>query len=251
MSDKQLAGKVAIVTGAAKGIGAGIATAMAAAGAKVVVNYVSGRADAERVVSGITAAGGTAIAISADVSRSDQLRRLFAGTKEHFGRLDVLVNNAGVFAFAPLEQVTAEEFHRQFDINVLGPILASREAVALFGDGGGAIVNIGSGISHSPLPGSVVYAATKGAIDVVTRQLAIELGPRRIRVNSIQPGLVDTEGARQLGIIESELAREFVGHTPLGRIGRPDDIGDVAVFLASDAARWITGESLLVAGGRR
>ena len=246
-----LSGKVAIVTGASKGIGAGIAKELAAAGAKVVVNYASSREGADRVVAAIGAAGGTAFAVQGDVSKADDVKRVFAAAKEAYGALDVLVNNAGVFQFAPLEAVTAEEFDREFGINVLGTILATQEAVSHFGPKGGSVINISSVVSTNAMPNSVVYSATKSAVDSVTRVLAAELGPRGIRVNAIAPGGVDTEGTQTLGMIGGDMEKQLVAGTPLGRIGQSGDIASVAVFLASDAAGWITGERLAVSGGLR
>jgi 3-oxoacyl-[acyl-carrier protein] reductase len=247
----RLTGKVAIVTGASKGIGAGIAKSLAAAGASVVVNYASSREGADRVVAEITAEGGKAIAVQGDVARADDVRRLFAATKEAFGALDVLVNNAGVFQFDPLEAVTEDEFHREFNINVLGTLLATQEALKHFGPAGGSVINISSVVSANPLPNSAVYSATKGAVDSITGALAKELGGRRIRVNAIAPGGVETEGVHSIGIIDSDFQKEMIAKTPLGRFGQPDDIARVAVFLASDDAAWITGERLTVSGGLR
>jgi 3-oxoacyl-[acyl-carrier protein] reductase len=247
----RLTGKVAIVTGASKGIGAGIARSFAAAGAAVVVNYASSRDGADRVVAEIAAHGGKAIAVEGDVSKTDDVRRLFAATKEAFGALDVLVNNAGVFRFDPLEAVTEDEFHREFDINVLGTLLATQEALKHFGPAGGSVINISSVVSTNPVANSVVYSATKGAVDTITRALATELGERRIRVNAIAPGGVETEGVHTLGIIGSDFQKEMIAKTPLGRFGQPDDIARVAVFLASDDAAWLTGERLTVSGGLR
>ena len=246
-----LSGKVAIVTGASKGIGAGIAKELAAAGAKVVVNYASSREGADRVVAAIEAAGGKAFAVQGDVAKADDVKRVFAAAKEAYGALDVLVNNAGVFQFAPLEAVTAEEFNREFGINVLGTILATQEAVSHFGPKGGSVINISSVVSTNAMPNSVVYSATKSAVDSVTRVLAAELGPRGIRVNAIAPGGVDTEGTQTLGMIGGDMEKQLVAGTPLGRIGQSADIAGVAVFLASDAAGWITGERLAVSGGLR
>ena len=247
----ELEGKVAIVTGASKGIGAAIAKGLGAAGAAVVVNYASSGEGAERAVEEIIHKGGRAIAVQGDVSKVADVRRLFEETAKAFGPLDVLVNNAGVFQFDPLEAVTEDEFHRQFDTNVLGPILAIQEALKHFRPGGGSVINIGSVVSQRPVASSVVYAATKGAIDTVTRVLAQELGARRIRVNTIAPGVVDTEGVRRAGIIGSDFESHAVAETPLGRFGRPDDIARVAVFLASDAAGWVTGERITASGGLR
>lgn len=246
----RLKGKVAVVTGASKGIGAGIAKGLAAEGASVVVNYASSKDGAERVVREITEAGGKAVAVKGDVAKSADVRRLFKETQEAFGRVDVLVNNAGVFQFHPLAEVTEEEFHRQFNTNVLGLILATREAAAHFGPEGGSVINIGSVISDDPLPNSVVYSATKGAVDTITQQLARELAPRKIRVNSINPGGTETEGSRALGII-GDFGDQIVAQTPLGRLGQPHDIAPVAVFLASNDAAWVTGEIILASGGHR
>jgi 3-oxoacyl-[acyl-carrier protein] reductase len=247
----KLAGKVAVVTGASKGIGAGIAKALGAAGAAVVVNYASSREGAERVVAEIAKKGGKAVAIQGDVSKAADIRRLFEETKKTFGSLDVLVNNAGVYQFAPLEAVTEEEFHRQFNTNVLGLILATQEAVKHFGPDGGSVINISSVASHLTPPTTVVYSATKGAVDAVTRVLARELGPKKIRVNAINPGGVETEGLKVLGISGTDFEKQMVAQTPLGRIGQPDDIAPVAVFLASADSGWLTGEILLTSGGYR
>lgn len=245
----RLRGKVAIVTGASKGIGAGIAKKLAAEGASVVVNYSSSREGAERVVGEITDSGGTAIAVQGDVSKAADVERLLEETEKAFGSLDVLVNNAGVFQFDSLEAVTETEFHREFNTNVLGPILMTQAAVKRFGSEGGSVINVGSVVVRNPPPGSVVYTATKGALDSVTRVLASELGPRKIRVNSINPGVVETEGAHTLGVIGSDFEKQLVARTPLGRVGQPDDIAHVAVFLASEESRWMTGEILVAAGG--
>jgi 3-oxoacyl-[acyl-carrier protein] reductase len=245
----KLKGKVAIVTGASKGIGAGIARSLAAEGASVVVNYSSSREGAERVVAEITGSGGTAIALQGDVSKGADVERLFAETEKAFGTLDVLVNNAGVFQFDPLEAVTETEFHREFNTNVLGPILMTQEAEKRFGPECGSVINIGSVVVRNPPPGAVVYVATKGALDSVTRVLASELGGRKIRVNSINPGGVETEGAHAAGIMGSDFEKQMVARTPLGRIGQPDDVARVAVFLASEESRWMTGEILVASGG--
>jgi 3-oxoacyl-[acyl-carrier protein] reductase len=247
----KLAGKVAVVTGASKGIGAGIAKELAAAGAAVVVNYASSKEGADRVVAEITGSGGKAIAVQGDVSKAADVQRLFAEAKKAFGTLDVLVNNAGVYQFAPLEEVTESEFHRQFNTNVLGLILATQEAVKHFGDNGGSVINIGSVVSRLGLPGSTVYTATKGAVDAVTLVLSKELGPRKIRVNSINPGGVETEGTHTMGMIGSDMEKQMVAQTPLGRLGQPGDIATIAVFLASADAGWLTGETLLASGGMR
>ena len=245
----ELAGKVAIVTGASKGIGAAIAKGLGAVGASVVVNYASSREGADRVVAEIAGKGSKAIAVEADVSKAADVQRLFDETKKAFGSLDVLVNNAGVYRFAPLEEVTEDEFHREFNINVLGVLLASREAMKYFGPDGGSVINISSIASMSPTPTAVVYSATKGAVDAITRVLAQELGPRKIRVNAINPGGVETEGVHSMGVIGSEFEKQMVARTPLGRLGQPDDIASVAVFLASAASGWMTGETIAVGGG--
>jgi 3-oxoacyl-[acyl-carrier protein] reductase len=245
-----LKGKAAIVTGASKGIGAGIAKALGAAGASVAVNYVSDKSGADEVVAEIARGGGKAVAIRGDLSAPADITRLFTEAKEAFGRLDVLVNNAGVYKFLPLDQSESEEFHRQFNINVLGTILAAREAARYFGPEGGSIINLSSVASRAAIPNSVIYSATKGAVDAVTRVLAAELGPRKIHVNALAPGMVETEGTHMAGFIGSEFHKMAEAATPLGRIGQPDDIASIAVFLASDAARWITGERINAAGGK-
>lgn len=245
----KLQGKVAVVTGASKGIGAAIAKAYAAEGAAVVVNYASDRAGAERVVAEIEERQGRAIAVKGDVANAGDVERLFAVSKETYGRVDVVVNNAGVFAFQPLEEVTESEFHRQFNINVLGSLLVAQQAARHIGADGGAIVNLSSVVSESPLPGSSIYSATKGAVDTLSAALAVELASRKIRVNTIAPGGVDTEGARTAGIPDSPLAADIVARTPLGRLGQPDDIAKVAVFLASDESAWLTGERISASGG--
>src|SRR5580693_9793904 len=244
-----LKGKVAVVTGASKGIGAGIARSLGAAGAAVAVNYSSSKEGAERVVADIKAKGGKAIAVHGDVAKAADVKKIFAETKQAFGRLDILVNNAGVYNLLPLEEVTEEDFHRHFNINVLGLLLATKEAAKLFGDEGGSVINIGSVASDLTSPNTVVYTATKGAVDAVTRVLAKELGPRKIRVNSINPGLVDTEGTHAMGVIGNDFEKQAVARTPLGRTGQPDDIAPVAVFLASDESHWVTGDTLAVSGG--
>ena len=247
----KLAGKVAVVTGASKGIGAGIAKGLGAEGAAVVVNYSSSREGADRVVAEIKAKGGTAIAVQGDVSKAADVRRLFAATKEAFGALDVLVNNAGVYQFGPLESVTEEEFHRQFNTNVLGVLLTTQEAAKHFGAEGGSVINIGSNASRITPPMSAIYTATKGAVDAVTHVLAKELAPRKIRVNAINPGAVETEGVHAAGIIGSDFEKQMVAQTPLGRLGQPEDIAPIAVFLASADSGWLTGEILLASGGMR
>ncbi len=247
----RLSGKTAVVTGASKGIGAGIAKGLAAEGAAVVVNYASSKDGADRVVADIKAKGGKAIAVQGDVAKAADVKKIFAETKQAFGRLDILVNNAGVYKNSPLDRVTEEDFHRHFNINVLGLLLATREAAKLFGDAGGSVINISSVVSDLTPPNTVVYTATKGAVDAVTRVLAKELGPRKIRVNSINPGLIETEGTRAVGHIGSDFEKQLVTQTPLRRTGQPDDIAPVAVFLASDESRWVTGDTLAVSGGLR
>ncbi len=247
----KLTNKVAVVTGASKGIGASIAKGLAAEGAAVVVNYASSKEDADRVVAAIVARGGTAIAVKGDVANVSDVQRIFGETKKAFGRLDLLVNNAGVYEFAALEDITEEHFHRQFNINVLGLILATQEAAKHFGAEGGAIINIGSTASQLTPPTTAVYTATKGAVDAVTHVLAKELGPKRIRVNSINPGMVVTEGTHASGIIGSDFQKQLEAQTPLGRIAQPDDIAPIAVFLASADSGWLTGETLLASGGLR
>ena len=247
----QLKGKVAVVTGASKGLGAGIARALADEGAFIVINYASSASDAEKVVDSITRKGGHAVAIQADVASEADVLRLFTETQKIFGRLDILVNNAGVYGFTSIEQFTIAEYHRQFSTNVLGLLLATREAVKLFGASGGSIINIGSSVTSTNPPNGAIYTATKGAVDSLTRVLSKELGPRNIRVNSINPGLVETEGTHTIGFIGGEWQRNREATTPLGRTGQPSDIASVAVFLASDDARWLTGELLLASGGLR
>lgn len=248
---KKLAGQVAVVTGASKGIGASIALHLAAEGASVVVNYASSKAGADRVVSEIVGNGGKAVAVQADVSQQADVKKLFAETKKVFGKVDILVNNAGVYEFAPLESITAEHFHKQFNLNVLGLLFASQEAVPLMGPDGGSIINVSSVVSTARLPGSSVYAATKASVDLITNVLAVELGPKKIRVNAINPGMIDTEGLIAAGISESEFRDQAVKQTPLGRIGKPNDIAKATVFLASSDAGWITGETINAAGGYR
>ncbi len=246
----ELKGKVAVVTGASKGIGAGIAKHFGAAGASVVVNYASSKDGADKVVAEITKGGGKAIAVKADVSKAAEVKKLFEETKRAFGKLDVLVNNAGVFRFAPLDQVTEDEFHREFNINVLGTLLATKEALNHF-NGSGSVINLSSVVSTSPIPNSSVYSATKGAVDTLTVGLSRELAPRNIRVNVIAPGGVETEGTHEIGVIGSDFEKQIIAQTPLGRMGQPDDIARVAVFLASDASAWLTGERISASGGFR
>lgn len=246
---QKLAGKVAIVTGASKGIGAAIAIHLGAAGASVVVNYSSSKEGADRVVDKITKAGGQAVAVQANVSQKADIDRLFAEAKKAYGRLDILVNNAGIFEFAPLGEVTEDHFHRQFNLNVLGLILSSQKAVDNFGSEGGSIINISSVVGVNPLPGATVYSATKGAVDAITKALSKELGPKKIRVNSLNPGMIETEGVHAAGFIGTDFQKKIEAETPLGRIGQPDDIGTVAVFLASEDSGWVTGQVILVSGG--
>jgi len=247
----KLSGKTAVVTGGAKGIGAAIARALGSDGAAVVVNYASDRTGAGRVVREIAERGGKAVAIQGNVANEADVRRLFEETAKAFGPVDILVNNAGIFAFGPLEEVTETEFHRQFNTNVLGPIQVTREALRHFRPGGGSVINVSSILSERAFPNAVIYASSKAAIDSVTRVLALELGGRKIRVNAIAPGGVDTEGARSAGLSGGELEKVAIKRTPLGRFGHPDDIAHVAVFLASDDAAWMTGERLEVSGGYR
>ena len=248
---KQLAGKVAVVTGASKGIGAAIAKQLAAGGAAVVVNYASSKKDADKVVANIVKKGGKAKAVQADVAKRADIKRLFAETKKAFGAADILVNNAGVYEFLPLEEVTEDHFHKQFNVNVLGLILTTQEAVKQFGSKGGSVINISSVASTSTPPTGSVYSATKAAVDAVTKSLAAELGPRKIRVNAINPGMVETEGLHSAGMVESEFREQAEAQTPLGRIGQPDDIAPAVVFLASPESGWITGETFRVSGGLR
>ncbi len=247
----KLSGKVAVVTGASKGIGAQIARELAAQGASVVVNYASSKAGADKVVEAIHAAGGRAVAVQGDVSKQEDVVRLFAEAKNAFGRVDVLVNNAGVYEFAPLEAVTAESYRRMFDLNVLGLLLTTQEAAKHFGETGGSVVNIGSVAGKVAMATGSVYAATKAAVDSITRSLGAELGSKHIRVNAVNPGMVETEGTHSAGITESDFKGVVISQTPLGRIGRVDDIAPAVAFLASDDARWITGETLYISGGYR
>jgi len=247
----KLKNKVAIVTGASKGIGAGIAKAYGTEGASVVVNYSSDKEGADRVVNEIVANGGRALAVQGNVSISADVKKLFAETKTAFGHVDILVNNAGVFKFEPLETVTEEEFHRQFNTNVLGSILATQEAIQHFGDAGGSVINVGSVVSDNPLANSVVYSATKGAVDTIAVALSKEFAGKGIRVNTLAPGGVETEGTHSVGIIGSDFEKQMVANTPLGRIGQPNDIAKVAVFLASDDSAWVNGEKINVSGGAR
>ncbi len=246
-SGKKLAGKVAVVTGASKGIGAAIAKQLAADGASVVVNYASSKSGADKVVGEITAQGGKATAVQGDMAKKSDIDRLFAETKKTYGNLDVLVNNAGIYEFLPLEQITEEHFHKQFNLNVLGLILATQEAAKHF-NSSGTVINVSSVVGINPLPGAAVYSATKAAVDAVTKSLSKELGPKKIRVNSINPGMIETEGVHTSGLLDGFKA-QVEAQTPLGRIGQPQDIATVASFLASTDSGWITGETFSVAGG--
>jgi len=246
----KLSGKVAVVTGASKGIGAAIAKALAAAGASVVVNYASSKAGADTVVAAITAAGGKAVAVGGDVSKKADAQGIIDAAVKTYGRLDILVNNSGVYAFAPIEDVTEELFHKQFNVNVLGLLLTTQAAVKHLGEGG-SIINIGSVVTRITPPGSSVYTGTKGAVDAITGVLSRELGPRKIRVNALNPGMVETEGTQSAGFIGSDFEKGTVAQTPLGRLGQPGDIASIAVFLASDDSAWLTGEHILAGGGLR
>jgi len=247
----KLAGKVAVVTGASKGIGAGIARALAAAGAKVVVNYASSKEGADAVVADITKAGGTAIAVGGSVAKSAEVDALFEATKKAYGKVDILVNNAGVYAFSPLEEITEESFDWMFGINVKGLLLATKAAAKLFPAEGASVINIGSNVTSVAPPASSIYAATKASLDQITRVLAKELGPKKIRVNAVNPGPVITEGLKSAGFEDSDFLKHFVSQTPLGRVGQPDDIADIVTFLATDEARWMTGNLVEAAGGLR
>jgi len=251
MKDGKLNGKVAIVTGASKGIGAAIARQLGAEGARVVVNYSSSKEGADRVVDAITKGGGNAIAVQADVAKKQDVERLFAETKRAFGRFDTLVNNAGVYEFVPIEHATEEQFHRQFNTNVLGVILATQEALKHFDTEGGSVINISSVATSATPPNSAIYTGTKGAVDAITRVLAKELGPRKIRVNAVQPGGVETEGFHHMNGPGSDFEKQMIAQTPLGRLGQPNDIAPAVVFLASAESAWITGETLRVGGGLR
>jgi 3-oxoacyl-[acyl-carrier protein] reductase len=246
---KKLAGKVAVVTGASKGIGAEIARQLAAAGASVVVNYASSKAGADKVVADIAAKDGKALAVQADVSKPAEVTRLFAETKRAFGRVDVLVNNAGVYEFSPLDAISEEHFHKQFNLNVLGLLLASQEAARLMGDGGGSIINISSAVTAITPPNTAVYAGTKGAVDTITGVLAKELGPRKIRVNAINPGMIETEGVKSASLDEGDMRKWIEANAPLGRIGQVGEIAPAAVFLASDDSSYLTGETIRISGG--
>lgn len=247
----KLSNKVAVITGASKGIGASIAKSLAAEGAAVVVNYSSSKDGADRVVADIVGKGGKAVAVQGDVAKPSDVQRLFAETKKAFGRLDVLVNNAGIYQFAPLGEITEEQFHRMFNTNVLGLILATQEAARSFGPEGGSVINISSVASRLTPPATAVYSATKSAVDAVTQVLAKELGAKKIRVNSISPGMVETEGVHSAGFVGSDFQKQTEAQTPLGRIGQPEDIAPIAVFLASADSGWLTGETLIASGGLR
>lgn len=248
---KKLTGKVAVVTGASKGIGAGIAKALADEGAAVVVNYASSKEGAERVVKEITSNGGKAIAVQADVSKQKDIERLFAETKKTFGRLDILVNNAGIFELKPISEISEEHFHKHFNLNVLGLLLTTKEAVKYMNSEGGSIINISSAVSSMLPPASSVYTATKASVDAITGVLAKELGPHKIRVNAINPGMIETEGVHAAGFMGSDLQKMIESEAPLQRIGQPDDISPTAVYLASSDSKYMTGETLMVSGGLR
>lgn len=249
MSAKKLEGKVAVVTGASKGIGAAIAKHLAAEGAAVVVNYSNSKEAADRIVNEVTTKGGRAIAVQANLSKKADIDQLFAEAKKAFGGIDILINNAGIYEFSPVEQITEEHFRKQFDLNVLGLALATQSAVNQFNPAGGSVVNISSLVSTVGFPGAAVYSGTKGAVDAITRSLAKELGARKIRVNAINPGMIETDGLHATGIAGSDMRKQVEAQTPLGRIGRPEDIAKAAVFFASDDSEWITGQTLNVSGG--
>jgi len=248
-TEKKLAGKVAVVTGASKGIGAAIARRLGSDGATVVVNYASSKSGAEKVVAEIKQAGGQAVAVQADVAKKGDIDRLFSETKKAYGKVDVLVNNAGIYEFAPLEQITEEHFRKQFDLNVLGLLLTTQEALKYFPSSGGNVINISSLVSTLAPPNGSVYSATKAAVDTITGSLAKELGARKIRVNAVRPGLVETEGTSTAGFTNGEFHDQYVRNAPLGRIGQPGDIASAVSYLASDDSSWVTGETLLVSGG--
>jgi len=250
-NSQKLSGKVAVVTGASKGIGAGIAKRLAQEGASVVVNYSSSRAGADKVVDEITKGGGKAVALHADVSKKGDVDRLFSETKKAYGRVDILVNNAGIYEFSPLGDITEDHFHKQFNLNVLGLILASQAAAKYFDSTGGNIINVSSVVSTLAFPNASVYSATKGAVDAITRVLGAELGPLKIRVNAVRPGMVETEGTHSAGIAESDMRKQVESMTPLGRIGQPQDIAGAVAFLAGPESTWVTGETLLISGGYR
>lgn len=248
---KKLEGKVAVVTGASKGIGAAIAKQLGAEGASVVVNYASSKEGADKVVADIVSKGGKAVAVKGDVGKKADIEQIFNEAKKTYGKLDILVNNAGVYDFAPLENITEEHFHKHFNTNVLGLLLSTQEAVKHFGSEGGSVINISSVASTSAPPNAAVYSATKGAVDTITKSLAKELGPRKIRVNAINPGMVETEGVQSAGFLGTDFHKEYIAQAPLGRIGQGDDISPAAVFLASKDSSWITGEVFVIAGGFR
>jgi 3-oxoacyl-[acyl-carrier protein] reductase len=250
-TSKKLAGQVAVVTGASKGIGAAIAEELAAEGTSVVVNYSNSKAGADATVQRITQKDGRAVAVQADLSRPEDVKRLFAEAKKVFGKIDILVNNAGIYEFASLEAITVEHFHKQYNLNVLGLLLATQEAVKYFGTDGGSVINISSVVATAAPANTAVYSGTKAAVNAITRSLAQELGPRKIRVNAINPGMVETDGLHAAGIVESDLRKTIEAQTPLGRIGQPQDIAPAAVFLASRDSAWITGETLYISGGMR
>jgi 3-oxoacyl-[acyl-carrier protein] reductase len=249
MNAMKLAGKVAVVTGASKGIGAAIARQLASAGAAVVVNYSSSRDSAERIVQEIAQGGGRAVAVQANLAKKADIDQLFAEAQKAFGRVDILINNAGIYEFSPIEEISEAHFHKQFDLNVLGLLLASQAAVRQFGPTGGVIVNISSVVATMGVPNAAAYSGTKGAVDAITRALAKELGPRKIRVNAINPGMVETEGVHTAGIADSDFRKQIEAATPLGRIGQPGDIAGAALFLVSEEASWITGQTLTISGG--
>ena len=246
---KKLEGKVAVVTGASRGIGAGIARYLAAEGAAVVVNYASSKAGADQVAAEITAGGGKAVAVQGDVAKADDVKRLFGEAIRAFGKLDVLVNNAGVYKFGPVESITGVEFHRHYDTNVLGPILAVQEALKYFGPDCGSVINISSIVSTDPFPQTSLYSSTKAAVDNLTRSLALELAPRKVRVNAVAPGHTESEGTSDLGLFEGDEGKKLIAATPLGRLGTPADIARVVAFLASDDSAWVTGEVIRASGG--
>lgn len=248
-STSRLDNKIALVTGASKGIGAAIAKSLAGAGATVLVNYATSKWGADQIVADMEAEGGQALAIQGDFSRQDDIKRVYADIAGRYGRIDILVNNAGIYRFAPIEDVTPENFHAHFDLNVLGLLLSIKEAVPLFGTDGGAIINVGSTVGRMAQPNAAVYCATKGAVDSITISLSKELGGRKIRVNSLNPGFVRTEGTIVGGIADSEFSETILKGTPLGRVGLPDDIAKVALFLASDESAWVNGQHIDVAGG--